>query len=255
MRENRERILQDFNQRGKFGSRMYLSQKAFTILFLAATVLVGGWLIFSNMSKPPENVNLSPTPDTSLFKGAAPASPNGQVNPNQLSLNSMPPQTQNQKQIKQYAKAPSVYPTDQLANKKAVIATNKGTIEFEILPEAPMTASNFIFLAGDKFYDGLTFHRVVPGFVIQGGDPAGNGTGGPGYKFADEKVTRAYDKGIVAMANSGPNTNGSQFFIMLDNNPLPPQYTIFGKVILGQDVVDKIQVGDVMQSVTIASLK
>src|SRR5258708_3160079 len=122
---------------------MYLSQKAFTILFLAATVLVGGWLVFSNINKPAENINLSPTPDTTLFKGAAPpaVAPNGQSNQNQLSLNSMPPQ--NQKQIKQYAKAPDVYPSDQLANKKAVIVTNKGTIEFEILPEAPMTASNF----------------------------------------------------------------------------------------------------------------
>jgi cyclophilin family peptidyl-prolyl cis-trans isomerase len=94
----------------------------------------------------------------------------------------------------------------------------------------------------------------VPGFVIQGGDPTATGAGGPGYKFEDEKVTRPYDKGIVAMANAGPNTNGSQFFIMLDNNPLPPSYTIFGKVIKGQEVVDSIQVGDVMKKVTIEDL-
>jgi len=97
----------------------------------------------------------------------------------------------------------------------------------------------------------LTFHRREKGFVIQGGDPNGNGTGGPGYKFVDEPVTREYDRGIVAMANAGPNTNGSQFFIMLANNPLPKQYTIFGKVISGLDVVDKIKVGDVMELVTI----
>jgi cyclophilin family peptidyl-prolyl cis-trans isomerase len=155
---------------------------------------------------------------------------------------------------KQYTKFPGVLPTEQLENKKAVIVTNKGTIEFEILPEAPKAASNFITLTKDGFYDSLTFHRVVPGFVIQGGDPIGNGTGGPGYKFEDEKVTRSYDKGIVAMANSGPNTNGSQFFIMLDANPLPPSYTIFGKVISGQEVVDSIQVGDVMKKVTIEDL-
>src|SRR3989344_3939168 len=122
--------------------------------------------------------------------------------------------------------------------------------------EATQAASNFIFLADDKFYDGLTFHRVVPGFVIQGGDPLGNGTGGPGYRFADEPVKRKYDKGIVAMANSGPDTNGSQFFIMLEDNPgLPPNYTIFGKVTKGLDVVGKIAVGDMMETVTIAPLK
>ena len=91
--------------------------------------------------------------------------------------------------------------------------------------------------------------------MIQGGDPLGNGTGGPGYRFEDEPVTKKYDKGIVAMANAGPNTNGSQFFIMLEDNPqLPPNYTIFGKVISGQDVVDKIVIGDVMQKVTIENL-
>ncbi|OGE24723.1 peptidylprolyl isomerase [Candidatus Daviesbacteria bacterium RIFCSPHIGHO2_01_FULL_38_8] len=143
----------------------------------------------------------------------------------------------------------------ELQNKKAVIVTNKGKIEFEIFPDAPKAASNFIFLTKKSFYDGLTFHRVVPGFVIQGGDPLGNGTGGPGYRFEDEPVTKKYDKGIVAMANAGPNTNGSQFFIMLEDNPqLPPNYTIFGKVISGQDVVDKIVIGDVMQKVTIENL-
>src|SRR5579864_4886825 len=122
------------------------------------------------------------------------------------------------------------------------INTNRGLIVLELDPQyAPVTVNNFVYLAENHFYDGLTFHRVVPGFVIQGGDPTGMGSGGPGYQFSDEKVSRPYDKGIVAMANAGPNTNGSQFFIMLANNPLPPQYTIFGQVISGQDVVDKIQ--------------
>lgn len=156
---------------------------------------------------------------------------------------------------KTYSAFPGVLPADQLTNKKAVIETNKGTIEFEIFPEAPKAASNFIQLSKDGFYDSLSFHRVVPGFVIQGGDPLGNGTGGPGYQFEDEPVTRKYTKGIVAMANSGPNTNGSQFFIMLADNDLPPAYTIFGNVIKGQDVVDKIQVGDVMKKVTIEDLQ
>ena len=155
------------------------------------------------------------------------------------------------KQKKQYTSFPGELSQEELSNKKAVIETNKGTIEFELFTEAPLAASNFIKLSQDGFYDGLTFHRVVPGFVIQGGDPVGNGTGGPGYKFEDEPVTREYTKGIVAMANSGPDTNGSQFFIMLADNDLPPAYTIFGNVLVGQDVVDKIQVGDVMKKVTI----
>lgn len=125
--------------------------------------------------------------------------------------------------------------------------TNYGKIVFETYNnDAPNTVNNFVTLSEKKFYDGLTFHRVIKGFMIQGGDPNGNGTGGPGYTFADEikpdsdlyKV--GYKKGIVAMANAGPNTNGSQFFIMTADYPLPPSYTIFGKVVSGQDVVDKI---------------
>jgi cyclophilin family peptidyl-prolyl cis-trans isomerase len=152
--------------------------------------------------------------------------------------------------------APTVLPEAERTNKEAVIETNKGTIVFELLPDAPLTVSNFIELAKGGFYDGLTFHRVVPNFVIQGGDPNGTGTGGPGYQFKDEPVTRNYDPGIVAMANSGPNTNGSQFFIMLPGSSgLPPQYTIFGKVTKGMDVVSQIAVGDVMTKVTIENKK
>ena len=165
-------------------------------------------------------------------------------------------QQSSQKQVRQYRQFPGSLAPAELQNKKAVIETGKGKIEFEIYPEATKTASNFIFLARDGFYDGLIFHRVEPGFVIQGGDPLGNGTGGPGYKFEDEPVVDKYTKGVVAMANSGPNTNGSQFFIMLDDHPeLPPKYTIFGVVIKGQDVVDQIKVGDVMRQVRVEPLK
>ena len=116
----------------------------------------------------------------------------------------------------------------------------------------PLASSNFIFLAKEKFYDGLTFHRREEGFVIQGGDPLGNGTGGPGYAFADEPVTGDYLRGVVAMANAGPNTNGSQFFIMLADHPeLPKNYTIFGKVREGMEVVDEIKVGDKILKATI----
>jgi len=127
------------------------------------------------------------------------------------------------------------------------IQTSKGTIVFETYDaDAPNTVKNFITLADKGFYNGLIFHRVIAGFMIQGGDPTGTGMGGPGYKFADElnpttdSYKTGYVRGTVAMANSGPNTNGSQFFIMQKDNQLPHNYTIFGKVISGMDVVDAI---------------
>ena len=109
--------------------------------------------------------------------------------------------------------------------------------------DAPKTVNNFVMLAKDKFYDGLTFHRIVKDFMIQGGDPAGTGSGGPGYKFNDEPVVGDYTQGTIAMANSGKNTNGSQFFIMTgdySNGKLPKDYVIFGKVSSGLDVVKKL---------------
>ena len=160
-------------------------------------------------------------------------------------------QSTNSAMKKTYSSPPPVLAASQIQNKKIRIKGAKGDIVFELYADAPKAASNFIFLANEGFYDGLSFHRREEGFVIQGGDPSGNGTGGPGYQFADEIVTKDYKRGIVAMANSGPNTNGSQFFIMLADNPLPKNYTIFGNVVSGMDVVDKIQVGDVMGKVTI----
>lgn len=159
--------------------------------------------------------------------------------------------TDSSKVKKTYSKVPEIIPVNQITGSKARIKTAKGEIVIQFFADAPQAASNFITLGKDGFYDGLTFHRREEGFVIQGGDPIGNGTGGPGYKFNDEPVTRDYNRGIVAMANSGPNTNGSQFFIMLADTPLPKQYTIFGEVISGMDAVDKIEVGDVMEKVTI----
>ena len=127
----------------------------------------------------------------------------------------------------------------------AKIETTVGVIEIELLDDAaPKTVENFVTLAKKGFYDGVIFHRVVPGFVIQGGDPDGTGMGGPGYKFDDEPVTMGYARGTVAMANSGPNTNGSQFFICLDDlASLPPKYTIFGTVTSGLATVDAIAKG------------
>jgi cyclophilin family peptidyl-prolyl cis-trans isomerase len=123
----------------------------------------------------------------------------------------------------------------------ATIDTSAGTMTAELFAsEAPKTVNNFVFLARDGFYDGVIFHRVISGFMIQGGDPTGTGRGGPGYRFDDEPVTRKYDRGILAMANAGPNTNGSQFFVMHADYGLPPNYTIFGRLTGGEDVLDKI---------------
>jgi cyclophilin family peptidyl-prolyl cis-trans isomerase len=137
-----------------------------------------------------------------------------------------------------------------MANRTAVIETNKGTIRFELLEEdAPKTTENFRLLAEKGFYDGVIFHRVIKGFMIQGGDPTGTGAGGQsawGGRFNDEinsssaVYKRGYKAGTVAMANAGPNTNGSQFFIMHVDYPLPPSYTIFGRVTEGQEVVNDI---------------
>ena len=127
---------------------------------------------------------------------------------------------------------------------QATLHTSEGSIEIELFPdEAPKTVANFTKLAGDGFYDGLVFHRVIPDFMIQGGCPQGTGTGGPGYKFEDEFNDHKVVKGALAMANSGPNTNGSQFFIVTaDATPwLDGKHTVFGQVTAGQDVVDRIQ--------------
>ena len=106
--------------------------------------------------------------------------------------------------------------------------------------EDPITVNNFVFLSQQGFYNGVIFHRIIKGFMVQSGDPLGNGTGGPGYQFKDEPVTRGYARGTLAMANSGPNTNGSQFFIVHQDTALPKNYTIFGSVTSGLDVLDKI---------------
>lgn len=123
------------------------------------------------------------------------------------------------------------------------LETNKGTVEAELFgDDAPLAVNNFVNLAKQGFYDGTPFHRVLPGFVIQGGDPTGTGRGGPGYQFADEPVSREYERGTLAMANAGPNTNGSQFFVVLADlaGKLPKNYTIFGRVTDGMDTVDRI---------------
>ena len=149
--------------------------------------------------------------------------------------------------------APPDMNIDEKGNYSAVIETSLGSIEIELFTDiAPITVNNFVNLSNDGYYDNVIFHRVIKGFMIQGGDPSGTGHGEmgkyPGYEFQDElNNPMQYEKGIVAMANRGPNTNGSQFFIMHVDYPLPYDYTIFGKVSNGIDVVDAIanvQTGD-----------
>lgn len=150
--------------------------------------------------------------------------------------------------MKTYTSAPAMT----IDTKKSYIATLKtsmGEIEIELFAnKMPNTVNNFVFLARDAFYDKTVFHRVIKDFMIQGGDPKGDGTGGPGYRFNDEKFSGEYSRGTVAMANAGPNTNGSQFFIMHKDVGLPKNYVIFGKVIKGIEVVDKIAASEVTSS-------
>lgn len=133
--------------------------------------------------------------------------------------------------------------------------TNRGVVGIHLYPEhAPKTVNNFIFLAQEGFYDGVAFHRVIDGFVVQGGDPTGTGRGGPGYRFADETEGNPlqHDAHVLSMANAGPNTNGSQFFITLGPQPhLDGKHTVFGKVVEGHEVVDSIRKGDRMEKVRV----
>ena len=142
--------------------------------------------------------------------------------------------------MKSYKNAPELS-IDPAKTYTATIETTAGTMTAELFPQdAPVTVNNFVFLARDGYYEDVIFHRVIPNFMIQGGDPGGTGTGGPGYKFKDEPVQRKYLRGTLAMANAGPNTNGSQFFVMHADYPLPPNYTIFGKLTSGENVLDTI---------------
>jgi cyclophilin family peptidyl-prolyl cis-trans isomerase len=209
---------------------MFTNQKVLGILLILFIVGAGVYFTVTKFKQDVSTISVSPTPTPQSLDFSNPK--------------------EEQKQRPAFSQFPGILKPEVLQNKKALIQTSKGMIELKIYPEASMAASNFMILASNGFYDGLTFHRVEE-WVAQGGDPMGNGTGGPGYQFPDEPVTRPYIKGVVAMANSGPNTNGSQFFILKKDTPLQPNYTIFGQVTQGQEVVDKLSIGDVMQKVVI----
>jgi peptidyl-prolyl cis-trans isomerase B (cyclophilin B) len=156
---------------------------------------------------------------------------------------------------KQYKNPPEMV-IDPNKDYTATITTNRGDIRIQLFAaEAPKTVNNFVYLARDGFYDGVTFHRVISDFMVQTGDPTGTGSGGPGYKFADEQggLRLKHDgPGILSMANAGPNTNGSQFFIThVATDWLNGKHAVFGRVIEGQNVVDSIRQGDKMTKVTI----
>ena len=173
--------------------------------------------------------------------------PSSQKSPSQLDQTSKPSQTTKQTPPMKLQKPELTI--DQTKKYVATLVTSKGTIEIALnANQTPITVNNFVYLAKQKFYDNTIFHRVIKGFMIQGGDPVGNGTGGPGYSFADEPINGRYVRGTVAMANAGPNTNGSQFFIMHQDYDLPPNYVIFGSVIKGIEVIDAIADSPVQNS-------
>lgn len=229
---------------------MFTNQKVLGVLLILVLVGAGIYFTASKFKQEISNVRASPSSTPAVLNflfNQTPQSTDGQQSqpqPTELPL----------AKNKRLPRFPGLLTPESLQNKKAVIQTAKGMIQLQIYPEASMAASNFMILAANGFYDDLVFHRVED-WVVQGGDPTGTGTGGPGYQFPDEPVTRAYVRGIVAMANSGPNTNGSQFFILKKDYPLQPNYTIFGQIISGQDTVDKIVPGDVIQKVIIQSLQ
>ncbi len=195
-------------------------------------VIVGGYYLFKEDKPADTNLGIE---NTNLYSTTTPVFEDGTLPEATTTSNTNTTNTNNQ--------------NINTAKKTHMITldTNYGKIVIETYDsDAPNTVKNFVTLAEKGFYNGLTFHRVIKGFMIQGGDPSGNGTGGPGYKFNDElnpnteSYKNGYKKGVVAMANAGPNTNGSQFFIMHQDYGLPNLYTIFGHVVEGQDVVDKI---------------
>lgn len=158
---------------------------------------------------------------------------------------------------KQYSSLPAMQ-IDPKRSYRAKLETQRGAIELELYAQhAPQTVNNFVFLARQGFYDGVTFHRVISNFMIQGGDPTGTGSGGPGYRFEDETKNNplTHETGVISMANAGPNTNGSQFFITHSPQPhLNGKHTVFGRVVTGQDVVNSVRQGDRITKATITEL-
>ena len=178
------------------------------------------------------------------------------ISPEKLTVVQRYTANQQQSNEENGAKQPPAMQIDENKNYTAILKTSKGEITIELNAKAtPKTVNNFVALSRDNFYNGTTFHRVIKDFMIQGGDPNGDGSGGPGYKFDDEPFEGDYKRGTVAMANSGPNTNGSQFFIIHQDYDLPKNYVIFGKVIKGMEAVDKIAEAEVTMNASMEKSK
>lgn len=214
------------------------------ILSITALILAIGLLVFvvikrmTSVSKSEMNLPLSQTiiDGSSLIPTSAPSTTLPPVSPTPFPTPTKTP-------------GPPAMTINPRKFYTALLHTDKGDIEITLnAKETPITVNNFVFLARSGFYNGTPFHRVIRGFMIQGGDPKGDGSGGPGYKFNDEPIIGAYLRGTVAMANAGPNTNGSQFFIMHADYSLPKNYVIFGNVTRGIEVVDAIATAPVTES-------
>jgi peptidyl-prolyl cis-trans isomerase B (cyclophilin B) len=225
-----------------------MTPRIFSALALAALVAVG-----AGCSSKTDTSVMPYATDTDSYSNTNEAPPAETVTP---TATTTPDSSSSTSMTDEKLAYPGILPESETANKIVRVNTTKGEIVFELLPkEGPMSASNFVYLTNKKFYDGTAFHRVES-WVIQGGDPAGTGMGGPGYTFGEDKVNLPYERGIVAMAKTMmPNSSGSQFFIMKNEVPLDPDYSIFGRVLSGMEVVDKIVPGDKMTSVTVEDAK
>ena len=223
------------------------TRKILTILFaagLAALLLAGCGVVPNPIASEPEPTAASAAPTVASNAAGAPATqpPAATAADSGAAAGPATPEVavSGGHSVKQWS-APPPLTIDPAASYTAVLNTTAGAITVELLPgDAPNTVNNFVFLARQGFYDNVIFHRTIPGFMVQGGDPTGTGGGGPGYRFADETVQRPYSRGVMAMANAGPNTNGSQFFIMHADYALPPNYTIFGQAVAGLETIDAI---------------
>ena len=207
---------------------------------------VAGTPIATVAGTPPVAISTVPPPPPALSIPSAPLVASlpaaAEVNASKAACAPFLAAGQSKQGAKQWG-APPKQVIDPSKHDQITMYTEKGTITADILPKiAPITANSFIFLSCSGFYDGVIFHRTIPGFMIQGGDPKGDGTGGPGYSFKDEPVARGYMAGDFAMANAGPNTSGSQFFVIQGPQGvgLPPSYNLFGHVTRGENVVDAI---------------
>ena len=216
-----------------------------TLIFIATSTFLGLALIFSLNNAKPNSQNLDDI-----------------NNIPEIEIDDLEQQVvSNKKQEQDYSMPATLSANKTLAKPQMLIDSNKnylvtlnteqGSIVIQLdTKNTPITSNNFVYLAQQGFYDGTIFHRIIDGFMIQGGDPRGDGTGSPGYRFDDEDFSGEYQRGTVAMANSGPNTNGSQFFIMHQDYKLPKNYVIFGQVIEGMEVVDAIATAPVEMSLS-----